>query len=264
MLPGRWTNSHRCCWITVYVSCCNAQLNFIVDTMTCTCIVMLLSTCQLPSCNLFTQHVSYLSWRDTTSELWTPFHSFTPEYKSTAIITLCIFLTSNYHLPHYTVNPLFSSSRWDWQSHCYVGQSFLVLLCAGVVSSPTGSITLVSFWGKTCCYTHHTFLLGSPNGRVICTYQAYFLAPLPGIWGATWFSRFQVPSTAYFLAPLQPSSRRHIHQAAASGVSHFQPFTLFIVLLSLLLLCVVCFLYQKSKKISYLFLKLSFQVFYHV
>ena len=37
-------------------------------------------------------------------------------------------------------------------------------------------------WGKTCCYTHHTFLLGSPNGRVICTYQALFLAPLPGIW----------------------------------------------------------------------------------
>ena len=41
-------------------------------------------------------------------------------------------------------------------------------------------------------------------------------------------------------------------------------FTLFIVLLSLLLLCVVCFLYQKPKKISYLLLKLSFQVFYHV
>ena len=92
MLSGRWTNSHRRSWITVYVSCCNAQMNFIVDTMTCTCIVMLLSTCQLSGCNLFTQHVSYLSWRDTTSELWTPVHSFTSEYKSTAIITSCIFL----------------------------------------------------------------------------------------------------------------------------------------------------------------------------
>ena len=66
MLSGRWTNSHRCSWITVYVSCCNAQLNLIVDTMTCTCIVMLLSTCQLPSCNLFTQHL-LLVWRVTTS-----------------------------------------------------------------------------------------------------------------------------------------------------------------------------------------------------
>ena len=36
-----------------------------------------LTICQLPSCNLFAQHVSYLLWRDTTSELWTPVHSFT-------------------------------------------------------------------------------------------------------------------------------------------------------------------------------------------
>ena len=46
-------------------------------------------------------------------------------------------------------------------------------------------------------------------------------------------------------------SRRHSHQAATSGVSHFQPFYFVIVLLSLLLLCVDCFVYQKSKKISY-------------
>ena len=80
MLSGRWTNSHRWSWITVYVSCCNAQMNFIVDTMSCTCIVMHLSTYQLPSCNLFTHHVTYLSWIDTTNELWTPVHSFTSEY----------------------------------------------------------------------------------------------------------------------------------------------------------------------------------------
>ena len=79
ILSGRWTNSHRCCWITVYVSCCNTQMNLIVDTMTCTCIVMHLSICQLPSCNLFTQHVSYLLRRDPTSELWTPVHSFTSD-----------------------------------------------------------------------------------------------------------------------------------------------------------------------------------------
>ena len=41
------------------------------------CIVMRSIFCQLPSCNLFTQHVSYLLWRDTSSELWTPVHSFT-------------------------------------------------------------------------------------------------------------------------------------------------------------------------------------------
>jgi hypothetical protein len=29
--------------------------------------------------------------------------------------------------------------------------------------SPTGSITLVSLWGKTCCYAHHTLILGLPT-----------------------------------------------------------------------------------------------------
>jgi hypothetical protein len=29
--------------------------------------------------------------------------------------------------------------------------------------SPTGRLNLVSYWGKTYCYAHHTFLLGFPN-----------------------------------------------------------------------------------------------------
>ena len=112
MLSGRWTNSHICSWITVYVSCCNAQLNLIVDTMTCTCIVMLLSTCQLPSCNLFAQHVSHLSWRDTTSKLWTPVHSFTSEYNLLQSFTLCFQQAGE--IDTLTVT---------------LGQSFLVVLC---------------------------------------------------------------------------------------------------------------------------------------
>src|SRR6185369_2662354 len=77
MTTWRWIISHRYCWITVYVSCRNAQLNIIIVTMSCICIVMRSIFCQLPSCNLFTQHVRYLLWRDTTSELWTLAHSFT-------------------------------------------------------------------------------------------------------------------------------------------------------------------------------------------
>jgi hypothetical protein len=57
----------------VYVLCCNAQMNLIVIFMTCTCIVMQSLFCQLPNCNLFTQHVISL-WRHTSSELWTPVH----------------------------------------------------------------------------------------------------------------------------------------------------------------------------------------------
>ena len=135
MLSGRWTNSHRCSCITVYVSCCNAQLNLIVDTMTCTCIVMLLSTCQLPSCNLFTQHVSHLSWRDTTSELWTPVHSFTSEYKSTSIIILCIFLQVTIIFHTICLILCFQQAREIETMSVSFGQSSLVVLCAGSTST---------------------------------------------------------------------------------------------------------------------------------
>ena len=131
MLSGRWTNSHRCSWITVYVSCCNSQLNLIVDTMTCTCIVMLLSTCQLPSCNLFTQHVSYLSCRDTTRELWTPVHYFTSEYKSTTIITFCSFLQVIIIFHTIRLMLCFQQASEIENLTVKLGQSFLVVLCAG-------------------------------------------------------------------------------------------------------------------------------------
>jgi hypothetical protein len=73
MISRGWIISHRCSWITVYVLCCNAQMNLIVIFMTCTCIVMHSLFCQLPNCNLFTQHVISL-WRDTSSELWISVH----------------------------------------------------------------------------------------------------------------------------------------------------------------------------------------------
>jgi hypothetical protein len=60
MISGGWIITNRCSWITVYVLCCNAQLNLIVILMTCTCICLHSLFCQLPNCNLFTQHVIYL------------------------------------------------------------------------------------------------------------------------------------------------------------------------------------------------------------
>jgi hypothetical protein len=60
MISCGWIISHRCSWITVYVLSYNAQVNLIVIFMTCTCIVMHSLFCQLPNCNLFTQHVIYL------------------------------------------------------------------------------------------------------------------------------------------------------------------------------------------------------------
>jgi hypothetical protein len=60
MISRGWIISHRCSWIMVYVLCYNVQMNLIVIFMTCTCIVMHSLFCQLPNCNLFTQHVIYL------------------------------------------------------------------------------------------------------------------------------------------------------------------------------------------------------------
>jgi hypothetical protein len=85
MISCGWIISHRCSWIMVYVLCCNAQVNLIVIFMICTCIVMHSLFCQLPNCNLFTQQVISL-WRDTSSELWTPVHSFIYILPSTASI----------------------------------------------------------------------------------------------------------------------------------------------------------------------------------
>ena len=43
----------------------------------------------------YTQHVSYLLWRDTTSELWTPVHSFTLILQPTANTVLFHSLQTN-------------------------------------------------------------------------------------------------------------------------------------------------------------------------
>jgi hypothetical protein len=175
-------------------------MNLIVIFMTCTCIVMHSLFCQLPNCNLFTQHVISL-WRDTSSELWTPVHSFTLILQSSAntvyFSEALFYFTANKHLfPHYTSNPLFSANQWDWQPHCKLGQSslgcyvqvphfcwrrgslvnhapdYFLAPCQSQLATTVRSdfflllvdCTLVSYWAKTCCCAHHTLLLGFPNG----------------------------------------------------------------------------------------------------
>jgi hypothetical protein len=99
----------------VYVLCYNAQVNLIVIFITCTCIVMHSLFYQLSNYNLFTQHVISL-WRDTSSELWTPIHSFTYIIiycKHRLLFASIIYLlTANkYPFLHDTFNPLFSVNQ---------------------------------------------------------------------------------------------------------------------------------------------------------
>jgi hypothetical protein len=57
----------------VYVLCCNAQVNLIVILMT---FVRLLYSINCPTV-ICLSSMLFILWRDTTSELWTPVHSFT-------------------------------------------------------------------------------------------------------------------------------------------------------------------------------------------
>jgi hypothetical protein len=94
---GGWIISHRCSWITVYVLCCNTQVNLIVILMTFVC---LLYSINCPTVICLPSMLLFILWRDTTSELWTPVHSFTLLLLFTILLVLFTFLqtTTFYHL----------------------------------------------------------------------------------------------------------------------------------------------------------------------
>jgi hypothetical protein len=99
-------------------------------SVTCTCIALHSLFCQLHNCNLFIQHVIYLYGETLLVNCWPrsiPLHIF---YRllSTSII---YFLANKHLLPHNKFNPLFTTNQWDWQPHCKLGKSTLVVLCAG-------------------------------------------------------------------------------------------------------------------------------------
>ena len=78
--------------------------------------------CQLPICNLFIQHVIYLLWRDTTSELWTPvLFSLLIKQPQAILFIYCNYFSANSFLQTGEIDNLTKS----------LGQSILVVLCAG-------------------------------------------------------------------------------------------------------------------------------------
>ena len=91
-----------------------------------------LTICQLPSCNLFTQHVSYLLWRDTTSELWTPVHSFTL-IKQPQTANCSFFIRCNLILIFHTRRLILCFQQAGEIDNLTVslGQSTVIVLCAG-------------------------------------------------------------------------------------------------------------------------------------
>jgi hypothetical protein len=130
MTSGGWIISHRCSWIMVYILYCNAQVNLVVIFMTCTCIALHSLFCQLPNCNLFTQHVIYL-YGETPLVNCVSWSILLHSYYHLLSTSIIYFLANKYLLSHNTFNPLFTTNRWDWQPRYKLGQITLVMLCAG-------------------------------------------------------------------------------------------------------------------------------------
>ena len=85
-----------------------------------------LSICQLPDCNLFTQHAIYLMG-ETPLVNCGPRSILLHRIQSTAILVLTVL--RKHHLPHYTSNPLLQQAGEIDNLTVSLGQSTLVVLC---------------------------------------------------------------------------------------------------------------------------------------
>src|SRR3954469_6572766 len=131
------------------------------------CIFVCILMCQLPSCNLFTQHYIVL-WRDTSSELWTPVFLFNLAIQSTSCFP--VFLLQIILFPFDTINPLFSARPVGLTTSLSSWGRVIWLCCAGLHSN-LGAL-LVSYWFDNLGFILReilaavyitTFLLGYSN-----------------------------------------------------------------------------------------------------
>jgi hypothetical protein len=118
---------------------------------------------QLPNCNLFTQHVIYL-YGETHLVKCGPRSLLLHSYYHLLYSSIIYFLANKYILSHDTLNPLFSANRWDWQPHCKLGKSILVVLCAGSTLS-AGAAQV--YWRRAKSARNNLReLVLSPTGRL--------------------------------------------------------------------------------------------------
>jgi hypothetical protein len=106
LIRHKWIISHRCNWMAVYVSVCNAQSKSHSDPLD---ICTLSLFYQFPNCNLLPSMCYFILWSDTTSELWTSvlfplycYHLFT-------LLILFTLLAYYYCFPLDTLIPFVSS-----------------------------------------------------------------------------------------------------------------------------------------------------------
>ena len=138
MITWRWIISHRCSWMAVYVLCCNAQSGLKGVKMISICMYCFLGVCQLPRCNLFTQHVIYLR-RATSSELWIPVLFL--YIQSINCLLLCVYFLQTFTSFHSIRLILcFPQNTVRLTTSSQVGDKVLWLCCAGLhVATSIGS-----------------------------------------------------------------------------------------------------------------------------
>src|SRR4051812_9312455 len=142
------------------------------------CIFVCILMCQLPSCNLFTQHYIVL-WRDTSSELWTPVLLFNIAIQPASCFP--VFLLQTILFPFDTIN-LFFSARPVGLTTSLSSWGKVIWLCCASLYFNLGAF-LVSYWFDNLGFILReiltavyiiTLLLGRPASI------KEFLAPLPG------------------------------------------------------------------------------------
>ena len=150
---------------------------------------------QLPICNLFTQHVIYLLWRDTSSELWTPvlFSLLIKQPHQLYLLSAITILYFTANISFHTIRLILCIQQTGEIDNLTesLGQSILVVLCAGstllltpVVRPTTSQLatpseaTPFSYWSiKPWFHTEGNLLLyssylplGVPSGPLLSEY----------------------------------------------------------------------------------------------
>jgi hypothetical protein len=107
LIRYKWIISHRCSWMAVYVSCCNAHSKSHsdpIDISRCLYSINCPTVIYLPSMYYF------ILWRDTTSELWTLFLFSLYCYHLFTLLASFTLLTYYYYFRLDTLIP-FTSNR---------------------------------------------------------------------------------------------------------------------------------------------------------
>jgi hypothetical protein len=189
---SRIISRDRCSWMAVYVFCCNAQSKSHSDLLD---ISRLSLFYQLPNCNLFTQHVLFIYGERPLVNCgsWSYFHHIAI---TCLLYSYCLLYSHTISFStRYAHNLCFKQTGeidnliviWE-QSICLCVCRFRITFSR--LSLLSWSILNLGFfnWGKTSCYTHHTFLLVFPTGWLFTTHKDSLLhinlAPAANFLGA--------------------------------------------------------------------------------